>query len=94
MSALRYLVSTFLRLCLAADALSACGEISLARARFAMAVADREPVGEELIMVPSSHEVLFFFVEVLHGGGQTLRHQWFYNDELMADIKLKIGGER
>ncbi len=90
---MRYLF--LLLICMASStAAQTCGDTTLTRARFAMAVADREPVGDELVSVPSTHDYLFFFIEVTDGAGQTLRHRWFRNDELVAEIKLNVGGNR
>ena len=69
-----------------------CGGITLPRARFAMAIADREPVGPAPTALPSDYSVLFFYTEVVGGDGRTLLHQWYYRDKLVAQIRLHIGG--
>ena len=91
---MRYLLLLLLAVTLPGIGQATCGDTDLPRARFAMAIADREPVGDVLTSVPSDHDFLFFFVEVTDGAGQTLRHRWYRNDELVAEIKLAIGGNR
>ena len=73
---MRYLLLLLLAVTLPGIGQATCGDTDLPRARFAMAIADREPVGDVLTSVPSDHDFLFFFVEVTDGAGQTLRHRW------------------
>lgn len=70
-----------------------CGDVALERARFASAVEDREPLG---MPSPANEELqaLWFFTEIRGGKGRTLHHQWFWQDSLVADIPLDIGGNR
>lgn len=73
---------------------SICNGITLAEARFAMAVADRTPIGEMPVSIPTDHDAVFFFSDVRHGNGQTLHHRWYYQDELISDVALRIGSDR
>lgn len=64
--------------------------LTLPRAGFADAISEREPVGDG----SSPGERLWFFTEVMDGGGETLYHQWYRNGEADARIRLEIGGDR
>ena len=93
MLSLRYLALILGLLAPAIQAAPACGDTRLKRAQFAMAVADHEPVGE-VSSTPDSHEYLFFFMEVIDGNNKTLRHRWYRDGELVAEVKLAIGANR
>jgi hypothetical protein len=71
-----------------------CHGVTLSQARFAMAVADRAPIGAEPISIPTDHDAVFFFNDVRHGNGQTLQHRWYYQDELVSNVTLRIGSDR
>ena len=79
---------------LPAHSWATCEDISVPRARFAMAVADREPVGPVPVATPTDHNALFFFIEIKNGAGRTMTHQWFYDGELVAETHLAIGANR
>lgn len=59
-----------------------------------MAVADRTPIGTTPISIPTDHDAVFFFNDVLHGSGQSLLHRWYYQDELISEVTLRIGADR
>lgn len=77
-----------------AAAATQCDDIHLVRARFALAVADREPVGEAPAALPQRYDTLFFFTEIHDASGETLVHRWFFNDVLQAEVRLAVGGDR
>ncbi len=64
--------------------------LTLPRAGFADAISEREPVGDG--SAPADR--LWFFTEVMDGGGETLYHQWYRNGEPDMRIRLEIGGDR
>lgn len=64
--------------------------LALPRAGFADAISEREPVGDG----SAPGEQLWFFTEVMDGGGETLYHQWYRNGEEDVRIRLEIGGDR
>lgn len=59
-----------------------------------MTIADREPIGPPPLATPTDHSTLFYFTEINNAAGKTLLHRWFYQDELAAEVKLLIGGDR
>lgn len=65
-------------------------QLTLPRAGFADAISEREPVGDG----SAPGERLWFFTEVMDGGGETLYHQWYRNGEADVRIRLEIGGDR
>ena len=71
-----------------------CDDIELVRARFALAIADREPVGDAPAALPQRYDTLFFFTEIHNARGETLVHRWFFNDVLQAEVKLSVAGDR
>lgn len=77
-----------------AAAATQCDDIHLVRARFALAIADREPVGEAPAALPQRYDTLFFFTEIHDASGETLVHRWFFNDVLQAEVRLAVGGDR
>ncbi len=64
--------------------------VTLPRAGFADAISEREPVGDG----SAPGDRLWFFTEVMEGGGETLYHQWYRNGEADVRIRLEIGGDR
>lgn len=71
-----------------------CHGITLSQARFAMAIADRAPIGATPVSIPTDHDAVFFFNDVRDGSGQTLQHRWYYQDELISNVTLRIGSDR
>jgi hypothetical protein len=92
------LVITFLGLCCfgSADAvekgvMDKTGEV--ARAQFTTAVNNREPV-DQVVVLPNTVADVYFFTEVKHMAGQTIIHRWKYNDKVVSEKRLSIGGPR
>jgi len=78
-------------------ALLVAGGVSAAevsRATFTIGVQDREPV----IMVDSinsgSYKSISFFSEINDMTGQTVTHQWIYNDKVMFEKTFEIKADR
>lgn len=78
----------------ALHAAGTCDSITVERARFALAIADREPVGEPPVAVPQRYDNLFFFSELHGAAGQALVHRWLLDDTLQAEIRLQVNGNR
>lgn len=72
----------------------ACHGISLAQSRFAMAIADRTPIGQAPTSIPTDHDAVFFFNDIRNGKNQTMLHRWYYQNELVSEVSLAIGGDR
>jgi len=65
----------------------------VARAQFTSEVVAREPTDTVTHLENDSPEV-FFFTE-LHGlEGTTIIHRWQYRDRVMAEVPLRVQGER
>ncbi|MBQ0753612.1 MAG: DUF2914 domain-containing protein [Gammaproteobacteria bacterium] len=96
LTALRFIACLFCLLTIRSEAtdINSCHGIILSQARFAMAVADRTPIGAAPISIPTDHDAVFFFNDVLHGNGQVLLHRWYYQDELVSEVTLPIGADR
>ena len=66
---------------------------SVARGVFTTSVVDREPQ-DELMSLPSDHEMVYFFSELKDLAGQTVTHRWEYNGQVMAEVSFDVGGDR
>ncbi len=67
------------------------GDGKVARSAFAMAVIDREPVDEVAVVTQNS---VYYFTDIRGMEGETVRHRWIYEGEVMADVEFTIGGPR
>ncbi len=68
-------------------------EPTVARAVFASAVLDREPV-DELQSIDASTDRVLFFPELLNMEGKTVSHRWVHGGEVLAEISFQVGGPR
>ena len=70
----------------------------VARAQFTRGISKREPVDklQELSVSDQQHDSvkLYFFSELKNLKGQTVTHRWLYEDEEVANIKFRVGGNR
>ncbi len=66
---------------------------NVVRASVTTSVVDREPV-DSLDTITNEQELIFFFTEIADLAGGTITHRWEYNDEIMAEVPLEIGGSR
>ena len=70
----------------------------VARAQFTRGISKREPVDklQQLSLSDQEHDSvkLFFFSELKNLKGQTVTHRWLYEDEEVAKIKFRVGGNR
>ena len=73
---------------------SAVAAAEVSRATFTIGVEDREPI----IMVDSinsgSYKSISFFSEINDMTGQTVTHQWIYNDKVMFEKTFEIKADR
>lgn len=67
------------------------GEV--ARAQFTTDVIDREPV-DKIEQLDSSVNQVRYFSELRDLNGQTVTHQWVYNDQVMFEKSFTPGGDR
>lgn len=79
-----------LTLCISSNAFA--GTVS--RAVFTIGIDNREPV----IMVDSisadSYNAISFFTELTGMTGETVTHQWMFDDKVMFEKSFEIGGDR
>lgn len=67
------------------------GEV--ARAAFATAVVDREPV-DTVDRLPADRQKIYFFTELRGMAGQTATHRWEHNGQVQAEVKFDVKGPR
>jgi hypothetical protein len=77
----------------AASAAAGAGEGVVARAVFTTAVADREP-SDELSVVPSSTDRVYFFTELLGIEGQRVTHRWEQAGQVRGEVGFDVVGPR
>ena len=65
----------------------------VARAQFTRGVVGREPI-DELHDLPPDLDKLYFFTELRDMTGQTVIHRWEHEGEVVAEVKMKVGGPR
>jgi len=67
---------------------------TVTRALFTIGIDDREPV----IMVDSisadSYNSISFFTELNGMSGETVTHQWTFDDQVMFEKSFEVGGDR
>ena len=67
------------------------GEV--ARAAFATAVVDREPV-DTLDKLPADRQKIYFFTELRGMAGQTATHRWEHAGRVQAEVQFEVKGPR
>lgn len=65
----------------------------VARATLTTAVQDREPI-DSVSNLSNDKTTLYYFTEVRDMAGQTIKHRWEHNGEVMAEVEFEIGGPR
>jgi hypothetical protein len=63
------------------------------RANFTSGVQDHEPV-DNLLSLSNTETLVYFFTELRGFDGQVVTHRWTYNDEVLAEVKFNVGGQR
>ncbi len=70
---------------------------NIARALFTNGISKREPIDNitgQLTAAPKELKKLYYFTELRGLKGQTITHQWQYDNKVVAKIKFKIRGNR
>jgi hypothetical protein len=71
---------------------TASAQLTVEESSVALDVIDRMPVGADSTFVPSVGR-LYAWMRIAGAEGETtVRHVWFWGDEEMADIELRLGG--
>jgi len=63
------------------------------RKAFTSAISNREPV-DRLETVTDPVAPIYFFTDLRGFSGQVITHQWWYGDQLMAEVQFKVKGPR
>ena len=66
---------------------------SVSRGQFTTDVVDREPVDRVEILESDATQVKYF-TELSELQGQTITHQWVYDDQVMFERSFEVGGPR
>ncbi len=66
---------------------------SVVRSVFTSAVEDREPTDSIKELNTNSDKVIYY-TELRDMAGQTAKHRWEYNGEVMAEVEFNVGGSR
>ena len=69
------------------------GEMIVNRAAIALDVVDREPKDTGTVFPPEVKR-LYCFTEISNGEGEEIQHRWYWNDELLNTVSLKITSAR
>lgn len=73
----------------AADASASDG--SVARAGFASAIENREPIDK---LTEANANKVYYFTELRDMAGKEVVHRWEHNGKVMAEVPFKVGGDR
>lgn len=63
------------------------------RVAFTTAIANKEPTSN-LAEVDHSAQQLIFFTELRNLSGQSVRHRWIYNDQIVFEKAFNVGASR
>ncbi len=66
---------------------------SVSRGQFTTAIIDREPVDLVETLSTDNTEIKYF-TELTELQGETITHQWVYNDVVMFEKSFEVGGPR
>jgi hypothetical protein len=66
---------------------------SVARSVFTTNIQDREPV-DQLSTLVAPHDGVNFFTELKDLDGQTVKHRWRYQGEVVAEVAFNVKGAR
>jgi hypothetical protein len=67
---------------------------TVSRAMFTIGIDNREPVIMVDSISPDSYDSISFFTELRGMTGETVTHQWLYDDKVMFEKSFEVGGER
>jgi hypothetical protein len=68
-------------------------EGSVVRAIFTSSIQDREPV-DQLTEATTDAGQIYFFTELRDLQGQTVQHQWKYEDQVVTNMNFNVGAAR
>lgn len=74
-------------------ALPPLSDDAVARATFATAIDQREPV-DSITSLESDRSRVYYFTELVGISGREVTHRWEYRGEVMAEVPIAIGGPR
>lgn len=66
---------------------------SVMRSAFTTQIDDREPV-DKIQELDNDTQEVYYFTELRDMEGQTARHRWQYNGEVMAEVEFNVKGPR
>ncbi|MBN1578385.1 MAG: DUF2914 domain-containing protein [Chitinispirillaceae bacterium] len=69
------------------------GAMIVKRAAIALDVVDREPRDTGTVFPPEVKR-LYCFTEIGNGQGQEIQHRWYWNDDLLNAVSLKVTSNR
>lgn len=78
-------------------ALLVCGSVAageVSRAQFTIGIDNREPIINVDSINSSDYNSITFFTELSDMSGQTVTHQWTYNDKVMFEKTFDIKASR
>lgn len=65
----------------------------VARAQFATAISNREPVDDVVLLALPVNEV-YFFTDLRHLQGRTVTHRWQFNGHVVSIVPFEVKGPR
>lgn len=66
---------------------------SVVRSVFTTEVEQREPV-DNITELTNESKTIYYYTELRDMAGQTAKHRWEYNGEVMAEVEFNVGGPR
>ena len=67
---------------------------TVSRALFTIGIDNREPVIMVDSISPDSYDSISFFTELNGMSGETVTHQWMFDDKVMFEKSFEVGGDR
>jgi len=67
---------------------------TVSRALFTVGIDNREPVIMVDSISPDSYDSISFFTELNGMSGETVTHQWMFDDKVMFEKSFEVGGDR
>ena len=69
------------------------GKMSVKQAVIALDVVDREPRDTGSVFPPGVKR-LYCFTEIVDGEGEEIQHRWYWNDDMISAVPLKVSAHR
>ncbi len=66
---------------------------TVARAQFTSGIQDHEPI-DDLTSLTNDKTHLFYFTELKDLAGQTVKHRWEHDGNVMAEVPFQVSGNR